>query len=86
MTVKNLLLFVTWRERYEEADQGLAFSRRLRELLETTERDPARTHDQNVPTTKSEHHVHVKVRAGARTLDAEFVDGFRAFSGSAGYS
>jgi hypothetical protein len=31
MTVKNLLLFVTWRERYEEADQGLALSRRLKE-------------------------------------------------------
>jgi hypothetical protein len=53
MTLKNLLSFVTSRERYQDPDQGLVLSRRLRDLLETTERERTSTPDQNVPTSEA---------------------------------
>jgi hypothetical protein len=45
MTLKNLLSFVSSRERNEYPEQGLVLSTRLKELLENTERNALSTPD-----------------------------------------
>jgi hypothetical protein len=47
MTLKHLLSFMSSQERTQNPDQGLVISRRLKELLETTEVRPSTTTDRN---------------------------------------